>query len=203
MKNSMITSSSAMDRRKFLASSFSVGVPAIFGFSAATSARPEGVNRPDLLPSGEQTNVIDLVKTLTPGQQKKLNKKLSQLETDTGFQLRVLCQQYPETPGSAIKEYWNLNEKSIVMVVDQGGFGRKSGSPGAVNPFFFNVGDGLQFALPSQFWTRLQNKLGNKFYIEKNGIDQAVLNSVDAISACLRQGYCVDVPQEIVSSKAL
>jgi hypothetical protein len=121
-------------------------------------ARLEAVNRPDLLPP-ITTNVIQTEKFLTPGQARRMNDLLIALERDTGFRLRVLCQAYPNTPGLAIKEYWSVggidgqkDDKYIVLVVDQ--FGGKS------NILNFNVGDGVKFALPNIFWTRLSAKYG-------------------------------------------
>ena len=35
-------------------------------------ARPEGVNRPDLLPTGEKTSLIDVANYLSKGQEKKV-----------------------------------------------------------------------------------------------------------------------------------
>lgn len=49
----------------------------------------------------------------------------------------------------------------VVLVVDQ--FGGKG------NVLNFNVGDGVKFALPNVFWTRLQGKYGTvrfKIYID-------------------------------------
>lgn len=62
-------------------------------------ARLDPVNRPDLLPKEPNLNVIQIEKFLTSGQVKRMNDMLTNLERDTGFRLRVLCQSYPNTPG--------------------------------------------------------------------------------------------------------
>ncbi|CAM9668849.1 unnamed protein product, partial [Choristocarpus tenellus] len=89
-------------------------------------ARKAGVNRPDLLPK-EQTNVIDLVNFLTKGEEKRMNKLIGTLEAETGYRLRVLCQHYPDTPGLAVKDYWKVDDKTIVMVADKGPEDAKGG----------------------------------------------------------------------------
>lgn len=59
-------------------------------------ARPEGVNRPDLLPK-EQTSVIDVANFLSKGQERRISEKIQQLEEKTGYKLRLLCQRYKNT----------------------------------------------------------------------------------------------------------
>merc|ERR1711871_559030 len=83
-----------MSRRGALASAAAAAAVTQLPISAAF-ARPEGVNKPELLPKGDKTNVIDLQRFLAPGQVKALDKQLAALETATGIKLRVLCQQYP------------------------------------------------------------------------------------------------------------
>lgn len=56
------------------------------------------MNRPDLLPK-EFTTVIDVAGFLTPSEEKRIAAEVASLEADTGFKLRVLAQNYPETPG--------------------------------------------------------------------------------------------------------
>jgi len=179
-----------------------LSIQALMGVSPA-SARLDPVNRPDLLPKEPGLNVIQIEKFLTTGQAKRLDNLLSALERDTGFRVRVLCQAYPNTPGLAIKDYWDLgkedqkDDKYVVLVVDQ--FGGKG------NVLNFNVGEGVKFNLPNVFWTRLQAKYGTTFYVRENGIDLSIVNAIESIASCLRseEAYCLSPPDEGLSLKSL
>jgi len=172
-------------------------------FPSESQARLEAVNRPDLLPKDPDLNVIQVEKFLTSGQAKRMDSMLAKLESDTGFRLKVLCQSYPNTPGLAIRDYWSLGKEDqkddqyIVLVVDQ--FGGKG------NVLNFNVGEGVKLNLPNLFWTRLQAKYGTTFFVKENGIDLAIINSVESIVSCLRSTdqFCVNVPDQGVSMKSL
>jgi len=167
------------------------------------SARLEAVDRPDLLPKTPGQKVIQVEKFLTAGQVKRLDGLLTTLEQETGFRVRILCQKYPNTPGLAIRDYWDLgkegqkDDKYIVLVVDEFG--------GRGNILNFNVGEGVKFALPNIFWTRLQAKYGTTFYVRDNCIDLSIVNAIEGVVTCLRSedGYCTSVPQEGVSLKSL
>lgn len=171
--------------------------------AAPAQARLEAVNNPQLLPSEPGRNVIQTEKFLTSGQAKRMDQLLGALERDTGWRVRVLCQNYPNTPGLAIRDYWSLgkedqkDDKYVVLVVDQFG--------GRGNVLNFNVGEGTKLALPNVFWTRLQGKYGNTFYVRENGIDLAVTNAIDAIVTCLRSEdqFCVQVPDTAPSLKSM
>lgn len=176
-------------RRTALASAASAGCALALGSTPrAALARPEGVNKPELLPK-EKVNVIDLENWLTKAERSRLEKIIASLEKETQFKLRVLTQQYPRTPGLAVKDYWAVDDSTIVLVGDLGVNGKMR-----ANILNFNVGAGIP--LPNVFWSRLQSKYGNTFYVKDEGKDSAVLRAVEAISDCLRRGepYCSSPP---------
>jgi energy-converting hydrogenase Eha subunit A len=139
-------------------------------------------NNPELLPS-PPTPVIDLAKALTDIEEQALVKELEQFEADTGWKLRVLS-QYDRTPGLAVRDYWKLDEKSVLLVAD----------PRGGNLLNFNVGLELYPFLPRTFWVELQTRYGNQFFVRENGEDRAIIDSLQAIEGCLRQGGCRVVP---------
>mmetsp|Transcript_27982 Transcript_27982/g.57330 ORF Transcript_27982/g.57330 Transcript_27982/m.57330 type:complete len:243 (+) Transcript_27982:140-868(+) len=196
-------SASLHSRRSVVSTLATFTVSPLLIHANPANARLEGVNKPELLPSEPGLNVIQVEKFLTKGQEKRLNDLLTKLEHDTGYRVRVLCQAYPRTPGLAIRDYWDLgkegqkDDKYVVLVVDQ--FGGKG------NVLNFNVGEGVKFALPNVFWTRLTSKYGTTFFVKENGIDIAITNAIEAIVACLRSEdqYCVNVPEEGLSLRSL
>ncbi|CAA2933247.1 thylakoid lumenal kDa 2, chloroplastic [Olea europaea subsp. europaea] len=135
-----------------------------------------GVNKPELLPK-EFTSVIDVAGFLSDGQEKRLAQEIAALEKDTGFKLRVLAQNYPDTPGLAIKEFWKVDDRTIVFVAD----------PTFGNILNFNVGATVDLDIPRSFWSRLAGKYGNIFYWKEKGEDASIESAVMAISACLRE----------------
>jgi len=181
----------------------SLALPVIIAQPQTATARLEAVDRPDLLPSEKGLNVIQTEKFLTSGQARRINDMLGNLEKDTGFRVKVLCQNYPNTPGLAIRDYWSLgkddqkDDKYIVLIVDQFG--------GRGNVLNFNVGDGVKFALPNVFWTRLSGKYGTTFFVRDNGIDVAIETAIEAIVTCLRSedGFCTSPPDQGQSLKSL
>jgi len=103
--------------------------------------------------------------------------EIKSLEADTGFKLRLLAQNYPETPGLAIREYWGIDDSSIVFVAD----------PTFKNILNFNVGQAVDLEVPRSFWSRLSGKYGNKFYWQEKGEAQAILDAISAVDTCLRE----------------
>jgi hypothetical protein len=159
----------------------------IFGFFLAlglwfVSPIALAYNNPDLLPE-TQTPVIDLAKYFTSSQKETLTKDLETFETETGWKLRVLT-QFDRTPGLALKEYWQLDDRSLLVVADSRGG----------NILNFNVGDGIYKLMPRTFWIELQTRYGNLYYVREHGEDEAVIDSLESVKTCLRQGGCQVVP---------
>jgi TPM domain len=165
--------------RRFLASVAAF----VLALSVWTIAQPVlAFDNPDLLPE-IQTPIIDLAKALTDIEEEGLAKNLNAFEAETGWKLRVLT-QYDRTPGRAVKSYWGLDQKSVLLVAD----------PRGGNLLNFNVGDSLYPLLPRTFWVELQTRYGNQFFVRDNGEDRAIIESLESIEGCLRQGGCRVVP---------
>lgn len=139
-------------------------------------------DNPDLLPD-RQTPIIDLADSLTTVQQEALEKDLTDFEVETGWKLRVLT-QYDRTPGRAVKEFWGLDDHSVMLVAD----------PRGGNLLNFSVGDDLFALMPRTFWIELQTRFGNQFFVRENGEDASILGALDSIKTCIRQGGCQVVP---------
>jgi TPM domain len=139
-------------------------------------------NNPELLPT-VQTPIIDLAKILTDKEEAVLAKDLEDFEQETGWKMRVLT-QFDRTPGLAVKDYWKLDEHSVLLVAD----------PRGGNLLNFSVGDDYYPLLSRTFWIELQTRYGNQFYVRENGEDGAVLGAIGALQTCLRRNGCLVVP---------
>ncbi|KAF3786924.1 Thylakoid lumenal 15-protein 2 [Nymphaea thermarum] len=135
-----------------------------------------GVNKPALLPK-EFSPVIDVAGFLSPGQEIRLVQKIAELEKNTGYKLRILAQNYPDTPGLAVKDFWHVDENTIVFVAD----------PTFGNILHFNVGELIHANVPHNFWSRVSGKYGNMFYWKEKGEEAAIEAAVTAISKCLTE----------------
>ena len=99
---------------------------------------------------GPPQEVLDVAGYLTKGEIARLTTEVRNLEKDTGYKLRVLAQAYPKTPGLAVKDYWNVDDDTVVFVAD----------PGLGNILNFSVGHNVDLDVPPSFWTRLSGKYG-------------------------------------------
>lgn len=139
-------------------------------------------DNPELLPE-TQTPVIDLANFLPTLQEEALIEDLYKFEAETGWKLRVLT-QYDRTPGRAVKNYWGLDDKSVLLIADARGG----------NLLGFNVGDDIYPLLSRTFWVELQTRFGNLYFVRENGENQSIVESLNTIESCLRQGGCRVVP---------
>jgi energy-converting hydrogenase Eha subunit A len=139
-------------------------------------------DNPELLPEFE-TPIIDLANFLPDLQEASLIQNLEQFEQETGWKLRILT-QYDRTPGRAVRQFWGLNDKSILLVADSRGG----------NLLAFNVGDEVYDFLPRTFWVELQTRFGNLFYVREHGENNSIVSSIETVEGCLRKGGCSVVP---------
>ncbi|WP_414153455.1 TPM domain-containing protein [Prochlorococcus sp. MIT 1300] len=139
-------------------------------------------DNPDLLPD-HYTPVIDLARILTDNQREELEKSIDNYESTTGWKLRVLT-QYERTPGLAVRDFWDLDERSLLIVAD----------PRGGNLLNFNVGDAYFALMPRIFWVELQTRFGNQYYVKDHGEDGAILDAIGSVEICLNKGGCQVVP---------
>ncbi|MEA5487319.1 MULTISPECIES: TPM domain-containing protein [Pseudanabaena] len=166
--------------QRFGAIAIAMFLPLAIAFTHIPAA--QAFDAPELLPE-KYTNVIDLGRFLTDPEESALDQKLTKFEEQTGWKLRVLT-QVDRTPGRAVKEFWGLDDNSVMLVADARGR----------NLLNFSVGDAIYPLLSRSFWIELQSRYGNQFYVREQGYDQSILSAIDAIATCLDQDGCAVVP---------
>jgi hypothetical protein len=140
------------------------------------------VNNPELLPEIE-TPVVDLANLIPKLQEESLIENLESFEAETGWKMRVLT-QYDRSPGRAVKKFWGLDNKSILLVADgRGG-----------NLLAFSIGDDVYELLPRNFWIELQTRFGNMYYIREHGENNAIVEALESVKVCLVKNGCNSVP---------
>ena len=140
------------------------------------------INNASLLPE-EKTPIIDLAKTLSPIQKKSMEENLINLERESGWKIKYLS-QFESAPGIAIKDYWDLDETSLLVIAD----------PRGGNLLNFNVGEAYFAFMPRLFWVELQTRFGNQYYVKEHGEDGAVIDAINSVKICLDRGGCQVVP---------
>jgi len=139
-------------------------------------------DNPELLPD-HPTPVIDLARALNAKERTNLESSLEEYQEKTGWKIRLLT-QFEKSPGSAIKKFWDVDERSLVVIAD----------PRGGNLLNFNVGEAYFALMPRLFWVELQTRFGNQFYVRDNGEDMAIINSIETVKSCLDKGGCEVVP---------
>ncbi|ELR97528.1 TPM domain-containing protein [Gloeocapsa sp. PCC 73106] len=146
------------------------------------ASEAQAFDNPELLPD-TQTPIIDLANFLPSAQEESIIKEIESFEAQTGWKLRVLT-QYDRTPGRAVKKFWGLDDRSVLLVADSRGG----------NLLAFNVGDDVYPLLPRTFWVELQTRFGNLYFVRDNGENNAIAQSLAAVEGCLVKGGCRVVP---------
>lgn len=142
----------------------------------------KAVNNPELLPD-IQTPIVDLANLLPDLQEESLSDRFEQFERETGWKLRVLTQN-DRSPGRAVKNYWGLDDRSVLLVADSRGG----------NLLAFSVGDDVYQFMPRTFWIELQTRFGNLYYVRDNGENNSIARAMETVATCLSNGGCNVVP---------
>ena len=150
--------------------------------SWAIAPEAQAYDNPELLPE-EPIAVVDLANSIPDGQEQSLVERLESFEAETGWKLRVLT-QFDRTPGRAVKDFWGLDNKSLLLIADARGG----------NLLNFNVGDAFYEFMPRTFWIELQTRYCNQFFVRDNGEYQAIVESLYSVMGCLEKGGCQFVP---------
>ncbi|MBP0020673.1 MAG: TPM domain-containing protein [Cyanobacteria bacterium SBLK] len=140
------------------------------------------VNNPELLPDF-QTPIVDLANLLPEVQEESLVHRFEEFERDTGWKLRVLTQN-DRSPGRAVKNYWGLDDRSVLLVADSRGG----------NLLAFSIGDDVYDLMPRTFWIELQTRFGNLYYVRDNGENASIVGAMETVATCLTSGGCNVVP---------
>ena len=135
------------------------------------------------------SRVLDRARALSASDVASLERTLAALEADTGFRVRVLSEDGAldgrdrdrdrlalaraafGAPASPSADPWLL-----VVIAD----------PSQQSVLGFAPGRDLRASLPRDFFSELQGRFGNIFYVRDNGADGAVRAAVAALDTCLR-----------------
>ena len=130
--------------------------------------------------------ILDGAKVLPRGIVESKRQMLNDLERDTGFKVRMLTRYGPSASPSVeeIRRGWGVDESTVVIFVD----------PTAPNIMSFNFGPKVQSILRRPFFTELQSRYGNLFYVREHGEAEALSETLDALDVCIRKGGCAVPP---------
>ncbi len=142
--------------------------------------------------------IEDFAKVVPKEAKAGLESQIERLEKDTGYKVRVLT-QFRDTAGgrqnsnvptsSELKVGWDirdeLNDLYVVIFVD----------PSAPNVLGFSFSKAVQVEkLPRPFFTELQSRYGNLFYVRDNGEYSGLRESINALDVCIRRENGCQVP---------
>ena len=127
----------------------------------------------------DETPIIDLARTIPPSRLEGLQQQFKQLESKTGWKLRLLSFYSDDSRAPTSDETrkgWNVDDKTVVILV----------IPDNPNVFNFRYGSDVQHFLSRPFFTELQARYGNYFFVRDEGVEKAVDLSVGILVGCLQ-----------------
>lgn len=128
------------------------------------------------------TPILDLAHIFPPAKLSAAQESLRALENETGWKVRVLTRYGPDQgPGvDEIRSGWSVDGKTVVIFLD----------PSSPNILNFRFGPQVQKILPRPFFTELQSRYGNIYFVRENGEQAAIQGSLEALTVCMRKGGC-------------
>ena len=132
--------------------------------------------------------IIDLARIVPSSRLQGLEQQFKQLEKNTKWRLRLLSfySNDPRAPSlDEVRKGWSVDDKTVVVLV----------IPDNPNIFNFRYGTEVQHFLSRPFFTELQSRYGNYFFVRDEGVEKAVDLSVATLVGCLRNpDGCAVVP---------
>lgn len=128
------------------------------------------------------TPIIDLAHVFPPAKLLSAQESLKALENETGWKVRVITRYGPDQgPGiEEIRSGWSVDGKTVVIFLD----------PSSPNILNFRFGPQVQKILPRPFFTELQSRYGNIYFVRENGDQAAIQGALEALTVCMRKGGC-------------
>mmetsp|Transcript_16831 Transcript_16831/g.36543 ORF Transcript_16831/g.36543 Transcript_16831/m.36543 type:complete len:169 (+) Transcript_16831:285-791(+) len=125
-----------------------------------------------------------MANVIPSGEESRLVRRLTQLEAETGVQIRVLT-ALNDVSVERARSFWTLGNRSILITVN----------PQSGNVLDFRVGNDVSEKIKRSFWLELQGRYGNMFYVKEHGEDGALQAALGPIETCVRRdAICRQVP---------
>ena len=160
--------------------------------SAAVAAEMLGGSEIDVAvtrptPGTTSDVLLDYGKVFAPERAAEVSRSLERLEAETGWRLRVVTAYGPSGAPSVneLYKYFAADRRTIIMTADE--------FKGNVLEFYYDT-QSTKEVVPKNVFQELRGRYGNKYFIDEEGLDEAVFKATEALRGCLAQGGCTFVP---------